>query len=708
MRLVWPIAVLGLLGAVACADKQVTTGADTAGASAQDVAGDAAPGLDTAGDSDVGPALDNPWGHPDCDPIHPGHCALPWPSSHHLQADAATQTGYRLRLGKTTLPVSNGQPIDPMPYERLDGFSVATSLLMRWPNLDASGLATEDHIELSVVKDAAIVWLEIGADGKVARHVPYFAELDAQEADPKKQALCVRPGVILKPATRYVIGVRALKDKAGAAFLPAPAFIALRDGNTAGTVLQARQSRFEEIFAFLAGEGVAKAQLLLAWDFTTASDGAIHGALLKMRKDAFAATGVDGPELKVTEVVKYSLEDSVDIAMQVSGTMHVPSFLKKIQIHGSDVPVLDRDADGMPVQNGWEDRPWYLRVPRVALTGKPMALLQYGHGLNGHPLEAASGYLGKIANDNAMMPYSAFMRGMSEPEVLSVVLAASDIDQIVGMFDKLQQGMIEWLMLQRAMKQRLAGLEVIQKNGIQIDAKQMYYFGNSQGGIYGGTVVALSQDVTRADLGVPGSNYSLLLQRSTDFDGFFKIIREVIPDTMDQAVLLQAIQLLWDSTDPVTHYRHLSLEPYPDTPSHAVLMDPAKGDHQVSVMSNEILARSDLGVKLMHGWGKPVALVAAQAFPYVGSGMVLWDFGTPWPLPGNVPPQADDAGPCGDGGKCKEGFECKQIADGSSHCIGKDPHELPRRSKSHTQQMMHFFHTGEIIDVCGGDGCQPD
>jgi hypothetical protein len=110
----------------------------------------------------------------------------------------------------------------------------------------------------------------------------------------------------------------------------------------------------------------------------------------------------------------------------------------------------------------------------------------------------------------------------------------------------------------------------------------------------------------------------------------------------------------------------------------------------------------------MHGWGKPVALVAAQPFPYVGSGMVLWDFGTPWPLPGNVPPQADDAGPCGDGGKCKESFECKQIADGSSHCIGKDPHELPRRSKSHTQQMMHFFHTGEIIDVCGGDGCQPD
>ena len=53
---------------------------------------------------------------------------------------------------------------------------------------------------------------------------------------------------------------------------------------------------------------------------------------------------------------------------------------------------------------------------------------------------------------------------------------------------------------------------------------------------------------------------------------------------------------------------------------------------------------------------------------------------TPWPATGNVPP-TDPPG---------------------------DPHGLPRRLDAHNRQMDHFFRTGEIIDVCGGDGCHPD
>jgi hypothetical protein len=34
-----------------------------------------------------------------------------------------------------------------------------------------------------------------------------------------------------------------------------------------------------------------------------------------------------------------------------------------------------------------------------------------------------------------------------------------------------------------------------------------------QGGIYGGTVMAIAQDITRGVLGVPGMNYSTLLER---------------------------------------------------------------------------------------------------------------------------------------------------------------------------------------------------
>ena len=61
--------------------------------------------------------------------------------------------------------------------------------------------------------------------------------------------------------------------------------------------------------------------------------------------------------------------------------------------------------------------------------------------------------------------------------------------------------------------------------------------------------------------------------------------------------------------------------------------------------------------------------------------MVLFDFGNPWPANGNRPPMAVMVG---------------------------DPHERPRRSVVHQRQIATFFRTGEVVDVCGGDGCRPD
>ena len=47
-----------------------------------------------------------------------------------------------------------------------------------------------------------------------------------------------------------------------------------------------------------------------------------------------------------------------------------------------------------------------------------------------------------------------------------------------------------------------------------IDTSKLYYNGNSQGGILGGAFTAISPDATRTTLGVPGMNYSVLLNRS--------------------------------------------------------------------------------------------------------------------------------------------------------------------------------------------------
>ena len=65
-----------------------------------------------------------------------------------------------------------------------------------------------------------------------------------------------------------------------------------------------------------------------------------------------------------------------------------------------------------------------------------------------------------------------------------------------------------------------------------LDTSHLYYNGNSQGGIMGGALTAVSPDFTRASLGVPAMNYSVLLPRSVDFDPFAAILYPSYPDEL--------------------------------------------------------------------------------------------------------------------------------------------------------------------------------
>ena len=677
-------------GLAGCGDKDEAATTDTA-VTGQDAAADAAPDADaTAVDATVaaGPDL----GHPDCDPLMPAGCALPWPSNLFLAPNAKRKTGFQLEFGAKTLPVSvGGKSILPDPYRRLDGYSVGTSLLMLWPELDTKGLASEADLAPSVAKDARIVWLEIeGAPGTgkstVVRQIPYFAELDLQEPDPKAKLLLVRPGVILKEATRYVIGVRGLVDKAGKGFARSPAFDLLATGKTQGTVLAPRQARFDELLGLLGQHGVAKDELQLAWDFVTSSSDALHGDMLQVRDLGYAAAGPQGPELTITQIKELTLAQSSDIALEITGTFHVPQYVKPHQVGGFSGSRVNLGPDGNVVQNGWSDPTFWLQIPRSALKGssaqgEPHGLVMYGHGLNGSGSQVLGDFNGKIANQHKLIFFACSMTGMSGNDVPGILSFIYDMAGFSILPERLHQGMLEHLLLARGMRERLEGLPQLQKYGLMVDKKQLFYSGISQGGIYGATVMALSQDIERGHLGVPGNNYGMLLHRSVDFDEFFLMVRGVYPDALDQSVVISAVQLLWDRVDPVTYYRHLSQAPFPNTKPHHVLLASATGDYQVALVTNETAVRSNLGVELLPGYGKPVFGVTPVTYPHKGSGLVNYSFGNPWAPPGNQTPPKDVLG---------------------------DPHGKPRKLDHHNEQMVHFFRTGEIKDVCGGNGCTPD
>jgi len=204
-----------------------------------------------------------------------------------------------------------------------------------------------------------------------------------------------------------------------------------------------------------------------------------------------------------------------------------------------------------------------------------------------------------------------------------------------------------------------------------IDTTRAYYDGNSQGGIYGGTVMAIAPDVDRGVLGVPGINYSTLLRRSVDFTPFSLPLYTAYPSEYERPLLLSIIQILWDRGDPNGYVNQLRLgNELPDTPPHTVMYQVAFGDHQVANVSADVAARSAGAVvhpnPLEPGRSPDVTPVwnvpRIAAFPHRGSSAIVYfdtgpvrgatpDDGTPAPPTENVPPK-----------------------------LGKDPHEAARRS----------------------------
>ena len=675
---------LSLAGCGNTAASKVAVMADTGAASGGDVAG----GQASAGETSAADANANETGADTataptfppqpCDGLIAAACALPWPSNLYLKPDASRKTGYTLSFGDASLPGGQGmgKAISPADYTLLDGYSVGSSLLLLWPDLDVANLASEASISQSLDATAPVVILEVTSTGKVVRKIPYWAELDATEDDATKKTLMIRPALTLLPATRYVIGVRNLKDTKGKLIEPTLAFKNLVAGTTAGSPDASRQARFDDLLGVLTKEAWSKDSLIVAWDFVTNSEEALHGRLLKMREESYKAMDSTAQALKITTVKTFTEAENAEIAVQLDGVFTVPNWLSP---PAEDTRKLVLDKQGLPIQQGSIDRPFEVRIPRSALKGEPHGLLQYGHGLNGSYAEVNAGYNGSIANTHKLILYSCYWTGMSELDVASIIGTIVNMDNFRVMADKLHQGMIDQLMLQRAMRDQFANLPEVKKLGIVVNNKEMFYSGISQGGIYGGTILALSKDVERGHLGVPGNNYAMLLQRSVDFDGFFVIVAGEYPKSVNQQILLMTIQLLWDAVDPITWYRHIEMDPLPGNSKHQVLIVPAKGDWQVAVVTNEIAARSNFGFPIMANYGKPVFGVTEKAYPYVGSGIVLYDHGNPWPGLGNVPPN-DKVG---------------------------DPHGKPRKLAHHQEQMVHFLRTGEIKDVCGGDGCTP-
>ncbi len=613
-----------------------------------------------------------------CDPLVPSVCALPWPNSHFLTPDPSKSTGYRVNLQPTTLPANrDGIHVNPARLGLMDGFSVGGAFVVHFPTLDPASVPDEEAVAESLGDGSPLLLFEVGGEGAAMKRLPLWGEVDVREEDEERRALFLRPATLLSEGRRYIVAIRNIVARDGAPIAPSEAFAALRDGTSAGTNVASRQPAFDALFELLEQQGIARSELVLAWDFVTASCTSIHGDALKVRQGAFAHVDVNGVPFSIDSI---SDEEGEHIAFEVQGTFEVADFQRDYAFQHVVWSVFQRDADEEVEQTGTRQAEFRVRVPWSALDGTPHGVLMHGHGLNGTHRQIRAGFYDALANSENLIVVGANMIGMSSDDVGKISTMIYNLSHFHALSERVTQALVEHLVLMRGMRDYFDDVPEIMARGLVIDPDHLYYSGISQGGIYGASIMALSQDMTRGHLGVPGNNYSLLLLRSVDFDPFLLGLSLTYPSALDRALLLSVIQGLWDSADSAGYYRHLSVDPFPETPSHSVLLASATGDYQVALVSNEVATRSDVGVALMPDYGKHVPLVEPTPYPHVGSALVNYSFGNPWPAPGAVPPK-DELG---------------------------DPHGKPRKLQWHNDQMMHFFRTGEVIDVCGGDGCTPD
>lgn len=641
----------------------------------------------------------------DCDPIDPSMCALPFPSNLYLHKDDSAATGLALRYGETSLPKGKRQ-IKPDAWNGLDGYGVSSPILFSAPNLDMSDLPHEENARGSWDGDIGQAQIfEVQSDGSLAR-VPFFAE-----RDPRKSAdqsiYFLRPLVILEEGTRYIVMMRNFKDTDGNALQRSEAFDKLvQNKGYQDPELSGRQDAFNDIFDALEKEGIERDELYLAWDFHTASHEALHGPMLQGRELVLQALNGVGPAMTITDSTVWQRDDPDAGSYnpfwnyEFHGTFEAPQIVKPAGDFGM---VFNTNDQGELEIFDTVDREFWVRIPYEVIENpqNPIQMIQYGHGLLGKGNQVRGEAFGRSSGKYNNIYFGSNWTGMSSPDELRVAAVVSDFSNFRWLSDNMHQGILEFIILAEGMKHTFPTIDGLTDVNdapldLNLNTDEILYHGISQGGIYGATYVAVSPDINVGALGVPGINYNFLVQRSVDFDNpddpisFMNLaLNAYDKDPNKIALILAAVQSLWDMTDPASYYKHLSKEPFPGNAPKRVLLQPAKGDHQVSPLTNIMVANSDVGVKIMKGWGVDISHfgpgLSEQDFgsandPYQGSGVVLWDFGNPWPAPGMVPPDEPKA---------------------------LDPHGTPRFVHSHQDQMMHFLENdGEIIDVCEGKGCR--
>ena len=696
-----------------------------------------------------------------CDPTDPAVCLQPFPNNHFTAADDSTPTKRRVNLQRDSMPKNRlGKPIEPADYNWSDGFPAGTSIVTRVPGLDNAdafrntGAAPIDDPARSLEEDAPVQVI----DAETGKPHLVWAEIDSNPADAADRNLIIRPAVHFREGARYIVVLRKLRDKDGKELEANRAFQVFRDRivTTDAKVEERRGELERDVFAPLAEAGINRKHLYNAWDFTVASAESTTGRMLSIRNRAFAELGDENladrqipedstsptftlnPDIPddATEPIPAEIREPFEnespvtpekvdgvrdfaegpIARRVRGKIVVPCYLNAPGCPpGAQFQLGD---NGLPIQLP-QNKAVYdfaCNIPRPKPgepANKKFRPLLYGHGLLGEHEEINWGGNPDFAYEYGFIYCAVDWNGMAFKDLPNVATILQDVSRFPTMSDGLQQGFLGFLYLGRALlhPEGMPAHDAFQE---KIDTTELFYDGNSQGGIYGGSLLAIAPDHERAVLGVPGMNYSTLLHRSVDFDGYANGefvdgfdsefgMYDSYPNELERPLLFALVQMIWDRSDPSGYAAHMTDDPLPNTPAHKALLQVGFGDFQVADITTEVEART-IGAHVRRPlipddrpryrdrpYPDAPAPEVFQGVPSLadghdGSGVVFFSFPDPARTP---PPLATNIAPREDKANDKD-----------------DPHENVRRDPQAQRQKSEFLKPdGRFVNTCGAGPC---
>ena len=573
------------------------------------------------------------------DPGGRGQCLYPWPSDLLTVLDADRETGRRLVYDAQLLPKNNKMKafaVDEM-VNGLDGFSPNSQIRFALAKaVDPAALVGFDDIGRSLEQDSPVVLLEVES----GERWPFFAELDATAQKGEAVTVFIRPAKRLRYNRRYVVALRGLHDQEGGLIEAAPLFQALRDSQATDVPqLEALREGHAEIFAALSEAGVARADLQLAWDFTTASAGQVQGDLVAIAPQVVAKAGAGDLGYTIEEV---EVEPSPELARVLRGHFTAPSCLAG---DGGPGSVMQRDAKGAPQCDGTVEAPFVIAIPQpVWDAGVPVPFVLYGHGLLG----TSEAVVDIAKRAQSVVVGGTDFWGMAQEDIPTILGAFSEsFENGNTMPDRLLQATVNFTTLaylgQGALVEDPAlQVEINMATEPLIDASQVYYLGGSQGGIMGATVLAMAPNLPRGILVVGGGNYSLMIWRSSAFSALANAWGASHSDVQEREFLFALVQSAFDRADPAV-FSELIAAPLGGGEAKQLLLIESMGDAQVPNIATETMARS-FEMSMLAPAVRPVWGVEAAKGPIsAGSALLQVDTGKlPLPPTQNLPPKEDN------------------------------------------------------------------